>query len=170
MGVLGHGLHVGQVHDGAVIGHEGRRQRQQRVAHPEALHAGDLEDKDHALLLGHLLAEHQADGALTVRSSHLGVDAVDARRQLHAAQMRLGLALGLGAGRCGRASQAGCHEQPLQRAARKRGLKRCRRLRHLAHSVAEEGWRGRKGFPARLAWSGLQLLGTGSFCPGTVQT
>jgi hypothetical protein len=80
------------------------------------------------------------------------------------------LALGLGAGRCGRASQAGCHEQPLQRAARKRGLKRCRRLRHLAHSVAEEGWRGRKGFPARLAWSGLQLLGTGSFCPGTVQT
>src|SRR5665647_1894422 len=57
-------LHVGHVDDGAIVGNEGGRQGKQSVFHPEALLTRFLKHKDHAFMLRHILAEHQADLAL----------------------------------------------------------------------------------------------------------
>jgi hypothetical protein len=95
MRVLGHGLHVDQIHDAPVVGNEGGGERQDRVAHPEALRRGLLEHEDHALGLRHFLAEHQADFTLPGCLRDLCVDLVEADRQLRARQVGLGLLLGL---------------------------------------------------------------------------
>src|SRR6476661_4531351 len=57
-------LHVREVDDFAVVGNESSGERQHGVLHPEALHPGFLEGEQHALLLRHLLAEHQAGRSL----------------------------------------------------------------------------------------------------------
>ncbi len=103
MRVGGLRLHVHQVHDAAVVGHEGGGQRQQCVFHPEALCGGLLEDKQHAFGDRHLLAVHQPDLALFVGLCHLGVDQVHAGRQLDARQVHLRLSL--------RDCRAGHHQQ-----------------------------------------------------------
>lgn len=82
-------LHVGQVHDGAVVGDEGRRQRQQGVFHPKALRAGLLEHKQHAFVLRHVATEHQAYAALLGGLGHLCVNLVHACLQLDAWQVGL---------------------------------------------------------------------------------
>ena len=61
-----------------VVGHEGDGQRQQGVLHPEALHRRLLEDEQHALVLRHFLAVHQAGGALLGGLRDLGIDLVHA--------------------------------------------------------------------------------------------
>ena len=66
----------------AVVGHEGGGQRQQGVLHPEALRGGLLEDEQHALVLRHFLAVHQADLPLLGRLRDLGIDLVHAGGQL----------------------------------------------------------------------------------------
>jgi superoxide dismutase, Fe-Mn family len=86
-------LHLVDVDDGAVVRHEGHRQRQQGVLHAEALLRRALEDEEHALVLRHLLAVHQARRALVGRGGHLGVDDVHAGGQLHAGQVHLRLLL-----------------------------------------------------------------------------
>jgi hypothetical protein len=108
--VLGHGLHVDQVHDAAIVRYESGSERQYRVAHPEALRGGLLEHEDHAFGLRHFLAEHQADFALLRRLRNLRIDLVEADRQLRAWQFGLGLLL-LGLRRhherCGQEEQGG---------------------------------------------------------------
>ncbi len=97
MRVGGLGLHVGQIDDGAVVGHEGSGQAQQGVFHPEALHARLLKDKQHALVWGHVLAPHQADLPLHGVGGHLRLDAVYAGGQDESGQIGL-RGLGVGAG------------------------------------------------------------------------
>ena len=82
-------LHVGQVHDGAVIGNKGGRQGQQGVLHPKALGGRLLKHKQHAFVLGHFFAVHQTNAALVRRLRHLRVDLIHARLQLDAWQVGL---------------------------------------------------------------------------------
>jgi len=122
MRIGGLGLHVGQIDDGAVIGHKGRGQRQQGVLHPEALHAGLLEDEQHAFLGGHLPAVHQAGLALLRRLRHLGIDAVHAGRELDALQRQLWPVLGAG---CGGPQRHHAHPQGGQRGGNGAGNVAC---------------------------------------------
>ena len=109
-------LHVGQVDDGAVVGHEGGGQRQQGVLHPEALGGGLLEHEQHAFVHRHLAAVHQADLALLRRGRHLGVDAVHAGRQRHARQAELRFSVVLGMGQRQQEGQPGGQQQGAQQA------------------------------------------------------
>ena len=83
-----------QVDDGAVVCHKGSRQREQGVFHPKALLRGLLKDKQHAFVLRHLFAPHQADLALLGGLRQLGVYLVHASRQLDALELYLRLLLG----------------------------------------------------------------------------
>jgi hypothetical protein len=74
----GERLHVGQRDDGAVVRHERGRERQQCVHHPETLDRGLLELEQHAFVLRHLLAEHEADLPLLGGRGDLGIDLVHA--------------------------------------------------------------------------------------------
>ena len=87
--ILGLRRHVFDVDDRAVVGDEGDRKRQERVAHPEALHVGVLEHEQHAVVAGQLAAEHQAAAAALFRVGDFCADNVDAGGQLCARQFRL---------------------------------------------------------------------------------
>ena len=81
MVVLGLRLHVFDIDDGSLGIHEGDRQRQQRIAHPHAVGVLVVEDEEHAMLLRHGLAVHQAKLAVLVVGGHLRLDAVEAGTQ-----------------------------------------------------------------------------------------
>src|SRR3990167_4086867 len=83
-------LHVCQVDDGAVVSNKGGSQGQQRVLHPEAQARWAFKDKQHALVVWHIFAEHQADAALVGRLCHLCVDAMHPGCELNAGQIHLG--------------------------------------------------------------------------------
>ena len=96
MRVGGLRLHVGQVQDSSIICHKGSGEWYQGVLHPEALRGGLLKHKQHAFVLRHLFAKHQANAALVRRLRHLRVDLIHARLQLDAGQVGLGRVLGQG--------------------------------------------------------------------------
>ncbi len=87
-------LHVGQVHDGAIVGHKGGGEWQQGVLHPKALRGGLFKHKQHAFMLWHFAAKHQANAALVWRLRHLRVDLKHARLQLDTGQVGLWRVLG----------------------------------------------------------------------------
>ncbi len=89
MGVGGLGFHVGQVDDGAVVGHKGCGEGDEGVFHPKTLGGGLLKHKQHAFVRGHVGAKHQAYAALLGGLSHLGVDLIHARLQFDARQVGL---------------------------------------------------------------------------------
>lgn len=95
MGVGGLGLHVGQVDDGAVVGHKGCGEGDEGVFHPKTLGGGLLKHKQHAFVRGHVGAKHQASAALLGGLSHLGIDLKHARLQFDARQVGLWGVLGL---------------------------------------------------------------------------
>ena len=95
MRVRGLRLHVSQIDNGSVVSNESGGQSHQGVFHPKALHLRLFEHKQHALVLGHVLSVHQANGALLRSGCHLGVNLVHARLQHH--PRKLGLR-GLGCG------------------------------------------------------------------------
>ena len=85
------GRHVGQVDDGAIVGHKGRRQRAGGVFHPKALHAGLLKHKQHAFVERQIPPPHQSDAALLRGVGHLGIYLVHPSLQGEARQVALGL-------------------------------------------------------------------------------
>ncbi len=89
MGVGGLGLHVGQVDDGAVVGHKGCGEGDEGIFHPKTLGGGLLKHKQHAFVRGHVGAKHQANAALLGGLSHLGIDLIHARLQFDARQVGL---------------------------------------------------------------------------------
>ena len=93
MGVGGLGLHVGQVDDGAVVGHKGCGEGDEGVFHPKTLGGRLLKHKQHAFVRGHVGAKHQASAALLRGLGHLGVDLIHARLQFDAWQVGLGRVL-----------------------------------------------------------------------------
>lgn len=95
MGVGGLGLHVGQVDDGAVVGHKGCGEGDEGVFHPKTLGGGLLKHKQHAFVRGHVGAKHQACAALLGGLGHLGIDLKHARLQFDARQVGLRGVLGL---------------------------------------------------------------------------
>ena len=78
------GFHVRQIDDGAVVFQKSRRQRDQRVAHPKALGAGLLENKQHAFVLRHVFSPHQPDLALLLCLGQLHIQAVHTGHELRA--------------------------------------------------------------------------------------
>ena len=89
MRVGGLRLHVDEIHDGAIVGHKCRGQRQQRVFHPEALLRRLFKYKQHAFLLRHVLTVHQTDLTLLRRERDLCRDLVHACTQRRALQVEL---------------------------------------------------------------------------------
>ncbi len=87
-------LHVYEVDDGSVVGQKGGRQGQQRVFHPKALRGRLLKHKQHAFVLGHFFAKHQARLSLGLCLRHLRVDLMHTRLQLDAGQVGLWRVLG----------------------------------------------------------------------------
>ena len=95
MRVGGLGFHVGQVDDGAVVGHKRGGKGDEGVFHPKTLRGGLLKHKQHAFVRGHLGAKHQTRAALLGGLSHLGVDLEHAGLQFDAGQVGLWRVLGL---------------------------------------------------------------------------
>ena len=93
-------LHIGQIHNGAVIGQKSRGQWQKGVAHPETLLGDLLEYEKHAFRLRHFFAKHQSGLALLGGQSQLGIDLVHAGAEHGALKLELGLVLGHGRSRC----------------------------------------------------------------------
>ena len=92
--------HVSDVDDRAVVGDEGDRQRQDGVAHPEAVRERRREGEQHACVGRHLLAKHQPGCAFVGALGDFGRDHMDARIEADRRQRRLGL--GLRRTRCGK--------------------------------------------------------------------
>lgn len=90
----GLGLHVGKIHDGAIVSDKRSGQRQQCVLHPEALLRGLFKDEDHAFVLWHRCAVHQPDLSLLGCRSDLGVYLVHAGAQRYPGEVDLGGVLG----------------------------------------------------------------------------
>ena len=110
MGAVIHGLHVGQVDDGAVVCDKCCSQRQVGVAHPKTLNGGLLKNEQHAFVLRHLLAPHQADLALFKILCQLYLEEVHACIQRGSGQLCLGYAFGMRLGwhQVGRDQTAEC--------------------------------------------------------------
>ena len=152
-------LHVVDVDDGAVVGDEGGRQRQQRVLHPEALLARLLEDEQHAFVLRHLLAVHQAGRALVGRGAPPGRRSCACRRTARRAAGRSAVAPAPGPGprrRAGsvrgeRTSWRDCG--PLQGNARRGGHSRGAKARQAFFSSASwTSWRTSWRRPSSRTW------------------
>ena len=77
---LGLWLHVLEIHNTAVFGNEGDSQRQQRIAHPEAMHLGAVIDEQHTFVDSHRLAVHQTDGLLARGLRHFCLDDIHTSR------------------------------------------------------------------------------------------
>ena len=87
------GLHVNQIDDDAIVGHKGRREGQQGIAHPKTLNAGLIKDKQHALVLGHFFAPHQTHLALIKVLCQLHLNQMHAGIEGSFGQLCLGCAL-----------------------------------------------------------------------------
>lgn len=89
MRVGGFGLHVCQINDGAIIVYERGGQSHQSVFHPKALNLWLFKHKQHPLVLRHVLAVHQPDGALLWGRCDLRIYLVNASLQCHTRKMGL---------------------------------------------------------------------------------
>ena len=96
MGVCRLRFHVSKVDDHAIVRDKGRGQWQQGVFHPKTLRGGLFKHKEHAFVLRHFFAEHQANAALVWRLRYLRVDLIHACLQLDTGQVGLGCVLGEG--------------------------------------------------------------------------
>ncbi len=129
------GLHVGQVDDGAVVGHKGCGEGDEGVFHPKTLCGGLLKYKQHAFVRGHVGAKHQACAALIGGLGHLGVDLIHARLQFDARQVGLRAVLGL----------CGCTHEQVERET-KRAQSVCEEVgRHGADFIASYGAESEEG-------------------------
>ena len=90
MRIGGLGLHVNQIDDRAIVCDKGSGEWQERIFHPEALHRCLFKDKDHAFLLWHVFAKHQANATLLGCHCYLGVDAKHPGFQRDTGQIGLG--------------------------------------------------------------------------------